>query len=189
MIIKGSHASSACRRSHPPRWSAISLFSSRQLTAVISLQAYYYDEKALLSNEEFDNLKEDLIWAGSKVAVLRYAPSPFTQVCFTLPNFAKSTINAFLSAERTAVQSCVSSARHKVLWSQSPRKQGMADSTFSYACSTTEQRFLEASMAYQAGKPIVSDEEFDQLKRELRMKNSMVIQQVHIHPTLVDLSQ
>lgn len=44
-----------------------------------------------MSNEEFDNLKEDLIWAGSKVAVLRYAPSPFTQVCFTLPNFAKST--------------------------------------------------------------------------------------------------
>ena len=39
------------------------------------VQAYYYDEKALLSNEEFDNLKEDLIWAGSKVAVLRYALS------------------------------------------------------------------------------------------------------------------
>ena len=37
------------------------------------VQAYYYDEKSLLSNEEFDNLKEDLIWAGSKVAVLRYA--------------------------------------------------------------------------------------------------------------------
>ena len=38
-------------------------------------------------------------------------------------------------------------------------------------------------MAYQAGKPIVTDEEYDQLKRALRMKNSMVIQQVHIHPT------
>ena len=62
----------------------------------------------------------------------------------------------------------------------------MADSTFCHACSSTEQRFLEASMAYQAGKSIVSDEEYDQLKRELRMKNSMVIQQVHIHPTMID---
>jgi NAD-dependent DNA ligase len=59
----------------------------------------------------------------------------------------------------------------------------MADSIICHACSSTEQRFLEASMAYQAGKPIVSDEEYDQLKRDLRMKNSMVIQQVHIHPT------
>ena len=25
-----------------------------------------------MSNEEFDNLKEELIWEGSKVAVLRY---------------------------------------------------------------------------------------------------------------------
>ena len=48
------------------------------------------------------------------------------------------------------------------------------------ACSTTEQRFLEATMAYQAGKPIVTDEEYDQLKRELRNKNSMVVQQVRI---------
>ena len=27
-----------------------------------------------MSNEEFDNLKEDLIWEGSRVAVLRYHP-------------------------------------------------------------------------------------------------------------------
>ena len=46
------------------------------------------------------------------------------------------------------------------------------------ACSVVEQRFLEATMAYQAGKPIVSDEEYDQLKRQLRNKNSMVVQQV-----------
>jgi hypothetical protein len=74
-----SHASSTCRHGHSPRCQPLSQSSSRQLTAAISLQAYYYDEKALLSNEEFDNLKEDLIWAGSKVAVLRYAPSPVTQ--------------------------------------------------------------------------------------------------------------
>ncbi len=39
-------------------------------------------------------------------------------------------------------------------------------------------------MAYQAGKPIVTDEEYDQLKRELRNKNSMVVQQVRIFPLL-----
>ena len=37
-------------------------------------QSFYYDEKPLLSNEEFDNLKEELLWEGSKVAVLRCAP-------------------------------------------------------------------------------------------------------------------
>ncbi len=50
------------------------------------MQAYYYDEKALLSNEEFDNLKEDLIWAGSKVAVLRYARTGQGRV--TLPCYS-----------------------------------------------------------------------------------------------------
>ena len=37
-------------------------------------QSFYYDEQPMLSNEEFDNLKEELLWEGSKVAVLRCAP-------------------------------------------------------------------------------------------------------------------
>lgn len=32
-----------------------------------------------------------------------------------------------------------------------------------------EQRFLEASMAYVAGKPILSDEEFDELRIRLKV--------------------
>lgn len=36
-----------------------------------------------------------------------------------------------------------------------------------------EQKFLEASMAYVSGNPILSDEEFDQLK--LRLKVSCVL--------------
>lgn len=32
-----------------------------------------------------------------------------------------------------------------------------------------EQRFLEASMAYVSGKPIMSDEEFDDLKQKLKV--------------------
>lgn len=37
-----------------------------------------------------------------------------------------------------------------------------------------EQRFLEASMAYAAGKPIMSDEEFNKLKRSLKKTGSVV---------------
>ena len=38
-----------------------------------AMQAFYFDETPTLSNEEFDNLKDELLWAGSKVAVLRWA--------------------------------------------------------------------------------------------------------------------
>ena len=39
---------------------------------------------------------------------------------------------------------------------------------------------MEASMSYQAGKPIISDSEYDELKGALRKKNSKVVQQVEI---------
>jgi hypothetical protein len=35
-----------------------------------ALQGYYYDGEAKLTDEEFENLKDDLIWSGSKIAVL-----------------------------------------------------------------------------------------------------------------------
>ena len=35
-------------------------------------------------------------------------------------------------------------------------------------------------MAAQAGKSIMSDEEYDELKRKLRNKNSKVVQQVNV---------
>uniref|UniRef100_A0A0D9X6L9 Uncharacterized protein n=1 Tax=Leersia perrieri TaxID=77586 RepID=A0A0D9X6L9_9ORYZ len=69
-----------------------------------ALQAFYYDKKAIMSNEEFDNLKEELMWEGSSVVML----------------------------------------------------------------SPDEQRLLEASMAYVAGNPIMTDAEFDELKLRLR---------------------
>ena len=37
---------------------------------------------------------------------------------------------------------------------------------------------MEASMASAAGKPIMTDEEYDELKAKLRNKNSRVVQQV-----------
>ncbi|KAL0923453.1 hypothetical protein M5K25_007510 [Dendrobium thyrsiflorum] len=70
-----------------------------------ALQSFYYDNEAIMSNEEFDNLKEELMWEGSSVVML----------------------------------------------------------------SSDEQRFLEASMAYVSGNPIVSDKEFDALKLRLKL--------------------
>lgn len=35
-----------------------------------ALQSFYYDNKAIMSNEEFDNLKEELMWEGSSVVML-----------------------------------------------------------------------------------------------------------------------
>ncbi|CAN1186327.1 PGR5-like protein 1A, chloroplastic [Linum perenne] len=35
-----------------------------------ALQAFYYEGKAMMSNEEFDNLKEELMWEGSSVVML-----------------------------------------------------------------------------------------------------------------------
>jgi len=34
------------------------------------LQSFYFEDRPALTNEEFDNLKEELLWQGSKVAVL-----------------------------------------------------------------------------------------------------------------------
>ncbi|PIA49773.1 hypothetical protein AQUCO_01300481v1 [Aquilegia coerulea] len=37
---------------------------------LLALQSFYYEGKATMSNEEFDNLKEELMWEGSSVVML-----------------------------------------------------------------------------------------------------------------------
>lgn len=37
---------------------------------ITQLQAFYYEGKSIMSNEEFDNLKEELMWEGSSVVML-----------------------------------------------------------------------------------------------------------------------
>lgn len=76
-----------------------------------ALQSYYYEGKSKLTDEEFENLKEDLLWSGSKVAIL----------------------------------------------------------------SSDEQRFMEATISYNNGKPILSDEEYDELRAVLKSKDSVVV--------------
>ena len=63
-----------------------------------------------MSDAEFDLLKDELLWNGSKVAIL----------------------------------------------------------------STNEKRFLEATLAFNAGKPILSNKEYDDLKLQLKKENSAV---------------
>ena len=46
-----------------------------------------------------------------------------------------------------------------------------------YNPGSDEQKFLEASMAYVAGKPILTDQEYDQLK--LRLKVCVSVKYLH----------
>jgi hypothetical protein len=45
------------------------------LTAMTCLQAFYYDGKPTMSDEEFENLEQELLWEGSRVAILRCTTS------------------------------------------------------------------------------------------------------------------
>lgn len=78
-----------------------------------AMSSWYFDGKAMLNDEEFENLREELLWSGSKVAVL----------------------------------------------------------------DSDEQKFLEASMAYNRGAPIMTDEAFDELKGKLKNTSSIVTAQ------------
>eukprot|EP00210_Caulerpa_lentillifera_P006270 g5989.t1 len=75
-----------------------------------AMQAWYFEGKSIMSDEEFENLKDELTWQGSEVAML----------------------------------------------------------------SSTEQKFLEASMGYASGKPLMSDSEYDALKQQLKQQGSFV---------------
>ncbi|XVF13239.1 hypothetical protein REPUB_Repub08aG0191500 [Reevesia pubescens] len=44
-----------------------------------ALQAFYYEGKAIMSNEEFDNLKEELMWEGSSVVMLSSEEQKFLE--------------------------------------------------------------------------------------------------------------
>ncbi|CAI7799292.1 unnamed protein product, partial [Closterium sp. NIES-53] len=72
---------------------------------LLALQAYYIGQDPIMSNEEFDLLKEELLWEGSQ----------------------------------------------------------------------DEQKFMEASLAYQAGKPFMNDREYDALKQTLKVRYCLVM--------------
>ncbi|OVA00167.1 hypothetical protein BVC80_1671g34 [Macleaya cordata] len=44
-----------------------------------ALQSFYYEGKAIMSNEEFDNLKEELMWEGSSVVMLSSEEQKFLE--------------------------------------------------------------------------------------------------------------
>lgn len=45
-----------------------------------ALRSFYFEGKPNMSNEEFDQLKQDLLWEGSKVAVLTSDEQRFLEV-------------------------------------------------------------------------------------------------------------
>jgi hypothetical protein len=47
-------------------------------------------------------------------------------------------------------------------------------SLFVFSPGSDEQKFLEACLAYAAGKPNMSDAEFDSLKRKLKVMNRIM---------------
>ncbi|GAQ87275.1 pgr5-like protein b [Klebsormidium nitens] len=46
-----------------------------------ALQSFYYDEQPMMSNEEFDNLKEELQWQGSRVVIMSPDEQKFMEAC------------------------------------------------------------------------------------------------------------
>ncbi|WVZ62804.1 hypothetical protein U9M48_012506 [Paspalum notatum var. saurae] len=51
------------------------------IQAMQARYAFYYDKEAVMSNEEFDNLKEELMWEGSKVVMLSQDEQIFLEAC------------------------------------------------------------------------------------------------------------
>ena len=48
----------------------VSMHDTNFIFFIFFLQSFYYEGKAIMSNEEFDNLKEELMWEGSSVVML-----------------------------------------------------------------------------------------------------------------------
>lgn len=94
-----------------------------------------------MSNEEFDLLKEELMWEGSSVVMLsKY-------------NLVSNLRIPWLYSDGLIFFYCLHKKNYSII---------------SYAGSD-EQKFLEASMAYVSGKPILTDEEYDKLKLQLKV--------------------
>lgn len=100
-------------------------------------QAFYYEGKAIMSNEEFDNLKEELMWEGSSVVMLS------TKQLYLV---AGAVTNEFM---------LLLLYFYGLHW---------------FKTGSDEQKFLEASMAYVSGKPIMNDQEYDNLKLRLKVR-------------------
>lgn len=63
-------AQPAWRRRQPTSRNNMGLVHGSSLGALFPSQAFYYDQEPVLSDSEFDNLKQELQWEGSKVVVL-----------------------------------------------------------------------------------------------------------------------
>jgi len=108
-----------------------------------------------MSNEEFDNLKEELMWEGSSVVMLSKRIFIKLLLQLTVEN-SETDAGAFhVCLERAEI---ICSCQFLI-----------SVHLFSPWLGPDEQKLLEASMAYVSGNPIMTDEEFDQLKLRLKV--------------------
>ncbi|CAD6225971.1 unnamed protein product [Miscanthus lutarioriparius] len=74
LLLRRCSCSTGCRAHQPPRGAASGRRRCPRAPAagagLAPPRAFYYDQKAIMSNEEFDNLKEELMWEGSSVVML-----------------------------------------------------------------------------------------------------------------------
>ena len=101
---------------YPPRFSCVNatfctIFSHRMYTIVsridqssLFLQSYYYDGMASITDEEFDLLKDELLWSGSKVAILSSDEKKFLEAQIAFNNGKPIMSNADFDCSQVKAQ-------------------------------------------------------------------------------------
>ncbi|KAI5067013.1 hypothetical protein GOP47_0017541 [Adiantum capillus-veneris] len=93
-----------------------------------ALQSFYYDKKPMMSNEEFDNLKEELIWEGSSVVILSADEQRFMEASLSYaagkPNISDAEYDALKlklkkAGSKVAIEGPRCSLRSKKVYSDS----------------------------------------------------------------------
>lgn len=93
-----------------------------------ALQSFYYDKKPIMTNEEFDILKEELIWEGSSVVILSSDEQKFLEASMSYaagrPNMTDTEYDALKlklkkTGSKVAIEGPRCSLRSKKVYSDS----------------------------------------------------------------------
>jgi len=128
-----------------------------------AMRSYYYDGQPSMTNEEFDNLKvRRPIRTRPRRRPWPPGSPPIGDSCSprtppggsAAPGCPPQLAPARAHPAPTPPPPCAP-PQEELLW----------EGSTVVVLSEIEQKFLEAAMAYNAGKPIMSDEEYDKLKK------------------------
>ena len=135
-----------------------------------ALSAYYFDSGPKMSDEEFELLKDELVWSGSKVRAphrrCRRARATRAGTC-ALPGRPRVSLFARPAGLGRGSPPDLAASTH-------PPRPATAQVA---VLSPDEQRLLEARAAYARGSPIMSDADYDALRLRLRRTGSEVTAQ------------